>query len=142
MMREAMQESRPEAVGQGEWHLPFVREAEIVDIETPLTVDGLGVGTAPWHAATDEERVKLSVGRCARVSYLTQDGKRDVAADLALYDRLKTSGHLSPFEHAARVATYEDVANGKYAPFVGNLSWPWIQHRKDLIGEAVFGGAK
>ncbi len=92
--------------------------------------------------------VKLSVARCARVSYLTHEGKRDVDADLALYDRLRSSGHLSPFEHAARVATDEDAEKyttvdgepGMIDPprFVGNLAWPWIQHRKDLPGEDVF----
>ena len=47
--------------------------------------------------------MKVSVARCARVSYLTHDGRRDIDADLALYDRLRSASppHLSPFEHVA-----------------------------------------
>jgi thymidylate synthase ThyX len=44
----------------------------------------------------------VSVGRCARVSYLTHDGVRDPLADITLAERLMTNGHLSPFEHVAR----------------------------------------
>lgn len=46
--------------------------------------------------------VRVSTARCARVSYLTHEGVRDVDADLGLFDRLKGNGHFSPFEHAAR----------------------------------------
>lgn len=87
-----------------------------------------------WHLplVTDEERVefghdaiKVCVGRCARVSYLTHDGKRDPAADIELHDRLMRSGHWSPFEHAA-------LCNGtrRSGNFVG-----WEQYRKLLPGE-------
>lgn len=54
------------------------------------------------NALTPDELRRVSVARCARVSYLTHDGRRDVDADFALYDRLKASGHWSPFEHVAR----------------------------------------
>lgn len=70
------------------------------------------VGYDYWHLplTTEEERdfysnktlTKISIGRCARVSYLTHDGTRDPDADIALYARLWESGHLSPFEHVAR----------------------------------------
>jgi hypothetical protein len=50
---------------------------------------------------TVHERRRVSVARCARVSYLTQEGIRDPAADLELYDRLLDGKHLSPFEHVA-----------------------------------------
>lgn len=43
----------------------------------------------------------VSVGRCARVSYLTHDGKRDWQADISLAKKLAESGHWSPFEHVA-----------------------------------------
>ena len=50
---------------------------------------------------------KLSTARCARVSYLTHDGKRDPSEDLRLHDQLAGTftsgdpGHFSPFEHQA-----------------------------------------
>lgn len=65
-----------------------------------------------WHLPLigfegDEElsladQVRVSAARCARVSYLTHDGIRDVDADLALCnDKLLKAPHLSPFEHVA-----------------------------------------
>ncbi|WP_300679581.1 hypothetical protein [Nocardioides sp.] len=62
-------------------------------------------------ASGDEQRYwrmrrQVSVARCARVSYLTHDGRRDVEADLGLYARLVEARppHWSPLEHVARVA--------------------------------------
>lgn len=43
---------------------------------------------------------KISVGRCARVSYLRQ-GQSDTEENIKLHDRLAASGHWSPFEHVA-----------------------------------------
>ena len=93
-------------------------------------------GIWAWHLplVTDDERrnldltdsIKISTGRCARVSYLTHEGKRDPAADIALHDRLATSGHWSPFEHAARV---QETATRS-----GNF-YGWDQYRKTFAAE-------
>lgn len=125
MMRAAMKASTPEVLAPGGWHLPMVQDDEL--------------------SLPDVHLVKVSVARCARVSYLTHDGKRDVGADLALYDRLKTSGHMSPFEHAAKVmsgAEVYDHMGGAVggSQFVGNFRIPWSQHRKQIVGEDVFEG--
>lgn len=58
---------------------------------------------------TEEDRKKyyqdtllaISVARCARVSYRAYEGQADLEKDLALFERLKSSGHWSPFEHVA-----------------------------------------
>lgn len=93
----------------GDWHLPLVSEEEIETIQFSETLR------------------KVSVGRCARVSYLTHDGKRDIQADIDLHDRLlgglesNQPGHMSPFEHVA-------VAVGnrnRHGNFEG-----WRQYRK------------
>ena len=58
-------------------------------------------------ACPKKNACKISVARCARVSYLTHDGKRDHAKDVELYDRLLgggANGHWSPFEHVATPA--------------------------------------
>lgn len=137
-MREAMADSDPEELAPGDLHLPFV-DYTVFDRNGEPDEN-------PERQLHINTQVKLSVARCARVSYLTQDGKRDIVADLALYERLKTSGHLSPFEHAARVATDEEyqayIQHEGFGEFVGNFRFPFIQHRKDLVGEAVFAGAK
>ena len=148
MMREAMVASTPANLVPGEWHLPFIDDR---DVSRNPPREGW---ERPYDKLSIENAVKLSVARCARVSYLTHDGKRDVEADIALYERLLKSGHMSPFEHAARVATrFRDTDDEsaddiqfslglKNDPpyFVGNLHWPWIQHRKLISGEAVFRG--
>jgi thymidylate synthase ThyX len=120
MMRDAMALSKPDELEPGAWHLPLVDEHEDEGI---------------FHEEGFSTLVKLSVARCARVSYLTHEGKRDVPADLALYDRLLTSGHMSPFEHVARVVGTFEVKHGQS---FGNFSHPWLQHRKQLPNEAVF----
>jgi hypothetical protein len=102
MIRDAMEKSEPISIGANGWHLPLVR-AQDVDFKTEL--------------------FKLSVARCARVSYLTHDGRRDPQADLDLYEKLATSGHWSPFEHAAQaLPEAERIGN-----FIG-----WKQHRADV----------
>ena len=68
---------------------------------------------------------KLSVARCARVSYLTHDGKRDHAKDLELYERLLgggANGHWSPFEHVATPAADPQQHSANFAG--------WEQYRK------------
>lgn len=110
-MWAAQQESRPihrsHRDGVWAWHLPLVTDDERRNLD--LT-----------------DSIKISTGRCARVSYLTHEGKRDPAADIALHDRLATSGHWSPFEHAARV---QETATRS-----GNF-YGWDQYRKTFAAE-------
>jgi len=113
-MREAIERSVPTRLESEEWHLPLVGEAEREE------------------AASPEELAKISVGRCARVSYLTHAGTRDLAADVTLYDRLLESGHMSPMEHVARPMTASELAQGEWS---GNFQG-WISHRKLIPGEA------
>ncbi len=78
---------------------------------------------------TEEDLKKVSVARCARVSYLTHEGRRDVQADIALHDRLAASGHWSPFEHvAAAGACWSEKASG-------NFGKGWLQYRKEFANE-------
>lgn len=85
LMRAAYDASEPKLLEYGQWHLPFVEPEELGQF---------GINIA----------LKLSVARCARVSYLTHDGKRPkVDADIALYNRLVGARplHASPAEHQA-----------------------------------------
>lgn len=107
MMRRAYSESRPKKLPDGAWHTPFYRPEEDGDLSI-------------------QDMIRVCVARCARVSYLTHDGKRDVAKDLELHDRLAESGHWSPFEHVAQ-------AMGTSIPS-GNFQG-WFQHRKTFMNE-------
>lgn len=124
MMRDVYDRGTPHPLDYNQWHLPLIDGSELFDMQ----VNGMSY----------EEICKVSVGRCARVSYLTHDGKRDIQADIDLYDRLLKSGHLSPFEHVARPMSDKD---GYVTPhdktFCGNFRG-FVQLRKTLPNEEVF----
>jgi len=145
MMQQLYESHEPEKLGYGEWHLPLVQKEER-NME-------FGCDSAPSNALSTPPVVKISAGRCARVSYLTHDGKRDPAADIALHDSLLASGHMSPFEHVARPAHLTDDLlcmakvsdlmtrpNGEvFVPkdkqWHGNFRG-WVQYRKTIPGES------
>lgn len=85
-IRCAMTASDPTPLDYGQWHLPYGQ-----------SVDNDGQILSPLTARA------ISAARCARVSYLTHDGKRDVQKDLDLYQKLVTADppHWSPLEHVA-----------------------------------------
>lgn len=112
-MKAAMDDSIPNILKAGEWHLPYITDADRSNVRAA----GLG----------DFVLRKLSAARCARVSYLTHDGQEpDIDKDMALYDRLITSkpAHASPVEHQA---TPEN--SPEYAFLHGNFTG-WVQFRK------------
>lgn len=113
MMQDLYQSSIPQEVGDSDWHMPLVDEAEL---RMPSTDPMF------WQ--------RVSVGRCARVSYLTHDGRRDPLADIELAARLQESGHMSPFEH---VATPLQNSNAYCGNFKG-----WMQYRKQIVNEDNF----
>jgi hypothetical protein len=113
-MRDAVLASQPEELGEGEWHLPLVRPEDRDQV------------------ASIEDLVKISAGRCARVSYLTHAGVRDLDADIQLHDRLLESGHMSPLEHPARPLSTGELSEGEWS---GNFRG-WRSYRKEIAGEA------
>lgn len=105
MMRSQMSLSRSIQVSSDEWHLPFVTDMDREEV-----------------SHDNDVLIKLSVARCARVSYNNHEGRRDVADDLRLYDKLVDGGHYSPFEHVAQPRA------GRWANFSG-----W-QSFRNIIG--------
>ena len=112
-MEKLYREQEPTKVEEGFWHLPLVEDRD------QLLADGY----------TEDEVRQVSVGRCARVSYLTHDGKRDPKADLTLCTRLRESGHMSPFEHVAQALSVPRQS--------GNFAG-WEQYRKTIPNEAIY----
>lgn len=117
-MWEQYQEHGPTPLPEGSWHLPFIEAEDHAEAKSALGGD---------TSAVVGLLKKVSVGRCARVSYLTHDGKRDLDKDVELHDRLCAGpttgepGHWSPFEHVA-MALAEPKPSGN---FIG-----WAQYRK------------
>jgi len=91
MARDAYFASTPHMVAYGDWHLPYTNQATY---ELVSKLEG------NWR----DNMIKVSVGRAARTSYLSQEGTSDVVADIALHDRLVGSRplHASPAEHVCQ----------------------------------------
>ncbi len=115
LMRDLYQTSQQQLLDQDDWHLPLIQ-----DDEKDQTVENLK---------------KMSVGRCARVSYLTHDtNSRDPEKDIRLHDSLLSSGHMSPFEHVARPMSDAETSQSAYG---GNFRG-WHQYRKDIANESDY----
>ncbi len=116
-VRHKLEMSVPKPLKTGEWHLPFIGEED----------EGLSTETA----------LKVSVARCARVSYYTHENgvkrRSTLNDDLKLYDRLVGAQplHASPAEHQAKSDPKAEVAV-HWGNFTG-----WIQYRKTLQHEYV-----
>jgi hypothetical protein len=85
-MLAAHNESAPSHVPLWDWHLPFVTDLDRQE-----------------HCGYD--LLKISAARCARVSYMNQEGKRSTfEEDIALFNRLTSEipRHSSPCEHQAQ----------------------------------------
>ncbi len=89
-VREVYDASTPKQIPWGGWHLPYFGSN--------------GGNFEDFREIGPDNRPKVSAGRCARVSYLTHDGRRDPKEDIALYEKLARSFplHASPLEHPAQ----------------------------------------
>jgi len=141
-VREAFDTSMPKPKQWGEWPLPLFDSSG----ETQK-YHGRDIPVQSWDDYTldKEEWPKVSAGRCARVSYLTHDGKRDPAEDIRLYNQLAGSFplHASPLEHPAQavepgglyvlpVDMLKDLQRTIAMPIRdwGNFDPGWLQFRK------------
>jgi thymidylate synthase ThyX len=86
-MREAMDNSVPIRKKWDEWHIPF-----LTDQDSNLDIN---------------EKIKVSVARCARVSYNNFSNERNIDDDLRLYNSLVKESHMSPLEHVASSSSCE-----------------------------------
>lgn len=124
----AMAESTPAPLRPGEWHLPYARPG------APL---GLGDDLIDCEEVPDE--IAASVARCARVSYMTHEGKTPTREqDLALYQQLVGAQpiHASPAEHQATPDRLGPDSPQWMQPNLHGNFCGWIQFRKLLPGES------
>ena len=123
---DAIKESTPTKLKDGEWHLPFSNEIDLGKVASLSVNKDLSIL---------ELIQRISISRCARLSYQTLGDNPviDYEKDLALYESLSTSGHWSPFEHVAKAMTddeYHSWCKGKIkvdtieeAITIDNLGW-------------------
>lgn len=116
MAQLAYFKSTPKELVEGDWHTPYIIMSDYCD----FAVQEL--------SANDIN--KVSIGRCARTSYLTQEGKRDFKEDIKLFDRLSSSTpmHASPFEHVCEAMGDDN----RYAKYIG-----WRSYRHIMPNEYV-----
>ncbi len=98
MLSAAYENSVPVLLVPGQWHLPFINQQDHEEAEHMVFSDP----TYGVHKPIDILK-RVSVARCARVSYLTHDGTRNLTEDISLFNRLVTAKpmHASPLEHVA-----------------------------------------
>lgn len=133
LMRDALDASTPKPLERGEWHTPYVSDEDVKEV---VLDDDF------YERSIEETVAMISAARCARVSYLTHDGKRDIRADITLAKSLAANRHMSPFEHTAYVETDRGhLLNPKDMTgvplYYGNFRAPWKQLRKLMDGEAI-----
>lgn len=123
--RNTYDASTPQKLEWGQWHLPLVMSYD-------------------WDGAWDQRWASISAGRCARVSYLTHEGKRDPEEDIKLCERLAIHRpmHASPLEHPAQAVDpkiqWSDSGTGSaIARDWGNFTPGWLQLRKMYQDECV-----
>lgn len=110
-MAKAFLASTAQTKKWGQWHLPYITDAEFM-------------------LYGNEKLCPASAARCARVSYLNHDGSTpDMAKDLTLAERLRESGHMSPFDHLAFAINgpVQDTAHLR----------GWMPYRKTLKNENI-----
>ena len=120
-MYDARNESTPNQLNEGEWHIPFSDNIDITKYDD---------NPQSWM------KVKVATAMCARTSYTVLGDEKEftIKQQIALHDRLTTSGHWSPFEHCAKVMSVEE-----YNTFVksdcndDNYKLGWCYNYKGFI---------
>ena len=120
-IKDALDGSTPQTLRWGDWHLPYVLPEDWGAVASMDSSSDPG----EWHSYP--EIALVGVARCAAVSYVRQNDKRDPLKDLELAARLAKSGHWSPFEHVA----VADMDHEKDS----NFDAGWKQLRKFYKGE-------
>lgn len=129
---DALNESTPKQLQEGEWHIPFGDNIRYIALANLVGND---------DEKMQKAAIKIAVARCARVSYLNYEGKDDYEADLKLYDSLVKNLHMSPLEHCARVMTekeYHSFHKGKMFE-VENLNTGIVSYRDDYNEDTTSG---
>ena len=97
---DAMNESTPEHLKSGQWHVPFIDKI----VHNNFTL-------------SNEELVKISTAMAARTSYTVvgEEKEVDYSKMIELHDRLLSQDppHSSPLEHCARA-----MSDGEYYTFI------------------------
>ena len=81
-MKALSDESKPDKLAYGDWHIPFDKYM--------------------YNSLSLQQKIKVAVARCARISYENHDGEFDKNKDYKLHDFLIENKHLTPLEHICK----------------------------------------
>lgn len=131
LIKRAMNDSKPTLRNAGQWHMPYIMDS---DWDT--------VATMP-HDIALETLKKISVARCARLSYAPFDGNGSIEKELARYEKLMVSRpvHASPAEHVATPDVCHDYGmDGKswQRKYEWGNFYGWRQFRKMIPYNTVY----
>jgi len=156
-MWNAYKSSTPTPLQPCEWHLPYVEKADRLEVEERM-LPHINPHIDSLIEQTNKVLLKVSVARCARVSYRSfETGNRStVEEDRKMYQErlflpdvggepIGAAIHASPAEHQATPdgeCHYMDFSRRKHVLVSSNRhEWGnlvgWRQYRKMLPGEAV-----
>lgn len=125
-MYEAREASTPKLLRPGEWHLPYILEADWEQATRLFQDDALAILR------------KVSAARCARVSYQPFDGNGSIEKELERFEKLAGSVpiHASPLEHQATPDTQDAAGAWLKRHLHGNFTG-FIQFRKLIPNENI-----
>ncbi len=150
-MREAKDASKPQLLEAGEYHLPYVTITRRTD---ESMAQEFWLDNEDGVILSLEEAIKVSVARCAAVSYRNVDYGIEKAEDI--FARLVGADkkHASAFEHCATPMQPSSILPGRVNCLLGAGNWEpgishmtkdgqlwsgnlrgWIQYRKLIPGE-------
>lgn len=152
LMRHEYDSHLPNPVHIGEWHLPYITK-EDWKVAYRKCKEGRIIRDEPSYKEKLEIVRKISVARCARVSYKAFDGTvAPIEKDLELFEQLMVNQplHASPAEHQATpdIYVYPEWDVDKKC-HLDDMVWNepdlhgnfrgWCQYRKMLPNEYVPG---
>lgn len=132
--------SKPVKLEAGEWHMPLLRG------EDHRELFKVPIHPSLYKLVNNQSLAmmkRISAARCARLSYLTHHGIRDIKEDYNLFSKLVAGGHWSPLEHVCQALPVQGalrswILKKLNAVEAGHGKWPgWHQFRKDFPNEYV-----
>jgi hypothetical protein len=125
LMLKLYETHEPNKLGEGDWHLPYIRDDEEVNGHV-ITSEGIEIDAR-----------QVSSARCGRTSHMTQDGRRNYFADTDLFERLVAPGHWSPLEHVACPWPDNVIEVGVPDPLNGWKPIPGSERKVPKLGKWV-----
>lgn len=135
-MYNAINESTPKLLKAGEYHIPYSDNIDDEDLSNFLIGNNGNVDKGGFDLNISEAKIRISVARCARLSYQTLGDNPviDYKKDIQLYNTLTESGHFSPLEHVARCMSEEEY----YSFYKGGNLYFYDNFKDDnLIGKTI-----